>query len=141
MGKNFAGLMAGLIFGIGLTISQMTNPAKVLGFLNILGNWDPSLALVMGGAMAVATLGYFLVWKRKSPVFGDHFHVPTNNRIDSPLVIGAMMFGAGWGLVGLCPGPAIAGLAIGGWQIWVFLAAMLTGMAVHEGAKRANLLP
>jgi uncharacterized membrane protein YedE/YeeE len=140
LGKNFAGFVSGLVFGVGLTVSQMTNPAKVLGFLDIFGNWDPSLALVMGGAMAVASLGYFLVWKRKSPVFASRFHIPTNNRIDSPLVIGAMLFGAGWGLVGLCPGPAIAGLAIGGWQIWVFLAAMLTGMALHETAKRMQLL-
>lgn len=141
MRKAITGLVAGLIFGIGLTISQMTNPAKVLGFLDIFGNWDPSLAFVMGGAMAVTTLGYFLVWKRKSPIFEDQFHIPTNNKIDPPLILGAVLFGAGWGLAGLCPGPAIAGLAIGGWQIWVFLAAMLTGMALHEFGKRARLLP
>lgn len=141
MGKNIAGLIAGLIFGIGLTIAQMTNPAKVLGFLDILGNWDPSLAFVMGGAMAVTTLGYFLVWKRKAPVFAESFQVPTNTKIDPPLILGAVLFGAGWGLVGLCPGPAIAGLFIGGWPLLVFLAAMLSGMVIYEGANRKGWLP
>jgi hypothetical protein len=141
MGKNLAGLLAGLVFGIGLAISQMTNPAKVLGFLDLFGDWDPSLALVMGGAMAVTTLGYFLVWKRTKPVFADTFQVPTNTKIDRPLIIGAVLFGAGWGLVGLCPGPAIAGLFIGGWPLLVFLGAMLSGMALYELGKRRGVLP
>lgn len=141
MGKNLAGLIAGLIFGVGLTLSQMINPAKVLGFLDIFGNWDPSLAFVMGGAMAVTTLGYFWVWKRQKPVFADQFQAPTNTRIDRPLIVGAVLFGAGWGLVGLCPGPAIAGLFIGGWPLLVFLAAMLAGMAIYEAANRKGWLP
>lgn len=141
MGKNIVGLLAGLVFGIGLTVSQMTNPAKVLGFLDLFGDWDPSLALVMGGAMAVTTLGYFLVWKRKKPVFATTFQIPTNTKIDRPLIIGAVLFGAGWGLVGLCPGPAIAGLFIGGWPLLVFLGAMLSGMVIYEIGKRRGLLP
>ncbi len=132
MGKQFAGLIAGLIFGLGLTISEMVNPAKVLGFLDILGNWDPSLAFVMGGALVVTAIGYRLVWTRQRPVFDTSFHVPTSRKLDARLAIGAVLFGVGWGLVGLCPGPAIAAVSIGGMEAWGFLAALLGGLLLHD---------
>jgi uncharacterized membrane protein YedE/YeeE len=135
MGKNISGLLAGLVFGIGLTLSQMLNPAKVLAFLDILGNWDPSLAFVMGGALLVTAIGYRLVWQREKPAFADRFQVPGNRTIDTRLAIGAIMFGIGWGLVGLCPGPAIAALTVGGLPIIGFMAAMIAGMIAYEGIK------
>ena len=125
-------LLAGIIFGLGLVVSQMTNPAKVISFLDVFGQWDTSLALVMGAALVVTAIGYRFVLKREAPVFADRFQVPTRTDLDARLMIGAAMFGVGWGLVGLCPGPAIAGLAIGGTQILIFLGAMAAGMALFE---------
>ncbi len=129
MAKNLTALLAGLIFGLGLTVSQMVNPAKVLAFLDITGDWDPSLAFVMASALAVTAVGYRVVWRRPSPVFAPHFQTPGNRDIDLRLAIGAVLFGVGWGLVGLCPGPAIAAVTIGGVQALVFLAAMSLGVA------------
>lgn len=132
MGKNISALLAGLIFGLGLVISQMVNPAKVLSFLDVAGDWDPSLAFVMVGGLAVTAIGYSFVFRRPKPAFDGQFHVPTNRKIDMKLAVGAVMFGAGWGLVGLCPGPAIASLAIGGPQAFEFVAAMLGGVFVYQ---------
>ena len=132
MGKSISALLAGLVFGLGLTISQMVNPKKVLSFLDITGEWDPSLALVMAGGLVVTAIGYYLVLKRSKPAFESEFHVPTNRKLDSKLAIGAVMFGAGWGLVGLCPGPAIAALSIGGVQALVFVVAMLMGVLAYQ---------
>jgi uncharacterized membrane protein YedE/YeeE len=136
MGKNLSALIAGLVFGLGLTISQMVNPEKVLGFLDVLGNWDPSLAFVMAGAIAVTFLGYRLVWRLKEPIFSDQFERPANRQIDRSLMSGSVLFGAGWGLVGLCPGPAIVAVTLGGWPSLGFLAAMLTGMGLFELSSR-----
>jgi hypothetical protein len=136
MGRNFSALIAGLVFGLGLTISEMVNPAKVLAFLDLFGNWDPSLAFVMGGALIVTAIGYRLVWTRARPVFADQFQVPGNRDIDTRLAVGAILFGMGWGLVGLCPGPAIAALTFGGPELYVFLAAMAIGMVVFEIIER-----
>lgn len=132
MGRNIAALLAGLIFGLGLTISEMVNPAKVLAFLDVFGNWDPSLAFVMGGALIVTAIGYRLAWTRAKPVFTERFQVPGNRQIDARLAFGAVLFGIGWGLVGLCPGPAISALSIGGTPVLVFLGAMGAGMAAFE---------
>ncbi len=132
MGRNIAALIAGLVFGLGLVISQMVNPAKVIAFLDIFGNWDPSLAFVMGGALIVTAIGYRLVWTRRKPVFEERFQVPGNRKIDTRLAIGAVLFGIGWGLVGLCPGPAIAALTIGGIKAAGFLAAMALGMVLFQ---------
>jgi len=129
MGKNISALLAGLIFGLGLTVSQMINPAKVTGFLDVFGNWDPSLAFVMGGAVLVTSVGYRLAWRRSAPIFEPVFEVPTNRTIDTRLAVGAILFGLGWGLIGLCPGPAMAGIFIGGWPVLAFLASMSVGMA------------
>jgi len=132
MGKNISALIAGLIFGIGLTVSQMVNPEKVRAFLDVFGNWDPSLAFVMGAALLVTAIGYRLVWARSSPVFATKFQVPGNRTVDARLAIGAILFGAGWGLVGLCPGPALAAIIIGGSPAFMFLGAMIAGILVFE---------
>lgn len=136
MGRNITALVAGLIFGLGLTVSEMVNPAKVLAFLDLFGNWDPSLAFVMGGALIVTAIGYRLAWTRPKPVFAERFEVPGNRQIDTRLAIGAVLFGVGWGLVGLCPGPAISALTFGGVPVIVFLVAMAAGMAIFEIFER-----
>jgi uncharacterized membrane protein YedE/YeeE len=123
--RHLSALVSGLIFGLGLIISQMVNPDKVISFLDIFGDWDPSLALVMGAALIVTAVGYRLVWRKPKPLAADQFQVPTNRTIDKKLAIGAVLFGIGWGLVGLCPGPAIAALLIGGLPIIIFLAGMV----------------
>jgi uncharacterized membrane protein YedE/YeeE len=121
-------LVSGILFGLGLAISQMTNPAKVLGFLDITGDWDPSLALVMAGAVAVSFIAFRIAKSQHRPLFGDTFQLPTRQDIDAPLIIGAILFGVGWGLAGLCPGPAITAIVSGQGKVFVFLAAMLAGM-------------
>lgn len=123
--------LAGTLFGLGLTISRMIDPAKVLGFLDIAGDWDPSLALVMAGALGVMFMAYRMMGLPSAPLCADAFRVPTRRDIDGRLVAGAVLFGAGWGLVGLCPGPAISGLALGRHEIVVFVAAMLVGMLIQ----------
>jgi uncharacterized membrane protein YedE/YeeE len=141
MGKNLSALIAGLIFGVGLTVSQMVNPEKVRAFLDLFGNWDPSLAFVMGAALIVTAIGYRLVWTQQRPLFADRFQVPANRTIDARLAIGAVLFGAGWGLVGLCPGPAISALTFGGSPVYVFLAAMAAGMLIFEMINRLGARP
>lgn len=136
MGREISGFVVGLVFGLGLVVSQMVNPAKVIGFLDLFGNWDPSLALVMGGALLVTAVGYRLVWRKPRPVFEARFQVPAKREIDSRLAAGAVLFGIGWGLVGLCPGPAIAALTIGGAKALGFLAAMAVGMVAFEALDR-----
>ncbi|WP_319534093.1 YeeE/YedE family protein [uncultured Vibrio sp.] len=121
-------LVSGVLFGMGMAISGMIDPAKVIGFLNISGNWDPSLAFVMGGALAVFMPSYFLLIKpRKQSVSGAEMCTPTNTKIDARLLSGAAIFGLGWGLAGICPGPAVASLALGNVSIILFFVAMLAG--------------
>jgi uncharacterized membrane protein YedE/YeeE len=120
--------LCGLIFGAGLAISGMTNPAKVLAFLDVFGAWDPTLAFVMGAALAVSAAGYLVVRGRDRAWLGDAFAIPTRRDLDPALVGGAALFGVGWGLVGLCPGPALANLSRGSLEIWVFVGAMLVGI-------------
>ena len=126
--RILAGLGAGLLFGLGLAVSQMVNPAKVLAFLDVAGAWDPSLALVMAGAVAVTWVGYRLVLDRSRPILGESFQLPTRTDIDAPLLIGAVIFGLGWGLAGLCPGPAIASIAYLQTESFYFLPALFAGM-------------
>ncbi len=121
-------LLAGAIFGAGLTLSDMVNPARVLNFLDVAGSWDPTLIFVMAGGLAVTTLGYKLIFRRRSPLVDDRFHLPTQRQIDLPLVGGSALFGVGWGLAGICPGPAIADLVTLDPKILLFIAAMMTGM-------------
>lgn len=136
MMKTLTALAAGLLFGAGLGISQMIDPGKVLDFLDVWalpqGGWDPSLAFVMGGALIVTAIGFVLVRRRAQPICEANFQIPTNRVIDAKLIAGAALFGLGWGLVGYCPGPAIAGLAYGLPQTWVFVAAMIGGMALYR---------
>lgn len=129
--------LAGMLFGAGLAISDMVNPARVLGFLDIAGAWDPALVFVMGGAVVVSAIGYALSRRLRAPVFGRSFFIPENRRLDSQLIGGAALFGTGWGLAGFCPGPAIAGLVYGMWQPWAFVAAMLAGMGLQRGVASA----
>jgi len=120
---------AALIFGIGLVISGMANPAKVLNFLDVAGSWDPSLAFVMGGALAVTMIGYRLILARPKPIFALDFQLPTRRAIDARLILGAAIFGVGWGLAGFCPGPALTSLGLGAPGTLAFVPAMLAGMA------------
>lgn len=125
-------LIAGTLFGLGLAISGMVNPAKVIAFLDVAGAWDPTLAFVMLGAVVVTALVFHGVVKRRArPWFAENFVLPTLTGIDLRLVIGAVMFGVGWGLVGLCPGPALTALVTLQWKVWVFVGAMLAGVALH----------
>jgi uncharacterized membrane protein YedE/YeeE len=127
-----AALASGIVFGFGLSLSGMLNPVRVQGFLDVFGNWDPSLAFVLGGAVAVAFVGVQVMKKMRHPAFDDSFHVPTNRKIDAPLVIGSALFGLGWGIGGLCPGPAVASLSVGIPQTVLFVAAMLIGMTLYD---------
>ena len=128
MAMLLGGLLTGFIFGIGLVISEMTQPARVLGFLDVLGRWDPTLAFVMAGALIVAAPGFYFVRARTRPLIAAHFRWPARADIDASVVGGSALFGVGWGLVGLCPGPAIANLATLMPQIIAFVAAMAVGM-------------
>lgn len=131
MRTAISAFICGFLFGLGLMISGMTQPAKVLNFLDLFGTWDASLALVMAAALVVVNLGFFWA-KRRQPLFGTQNLWPTKTDIDPPLVIGAILFGAGWGLVGLCPGPALVDLATLSPQVVVFALAMAAGMVVHD---------
>ncbi len=143
MRRSLAAGVAGLLFGLGLAVSRMTDPAKVLGFLDVAGPWDPSLAFVLAGATGVAAIGFPLVLRgRAAPLCDDRFHLPTARRVDRRLLAGAALFGVSWGLDGLCPGPALADLvpAAAGqaaWPVPVFVAAMLAGMGLFELVRRA----
>lgn len=130
--KNMIGLIAGLLFGFGLLISGMTDPVKVQGFLDVFGAWDISLALVMGGGLAVAIVGVQLARRQQSSWIGTLIEMPSKTVINKKLVIGAMLFGIGWGLVGICPGPGIVLLGTGQWQAYVFIPAMIIGMLVFQ---------
>jgi uncharacterized protein len=132
MSRILTAIFCGLLFGAGLVISDMINPARVLAFLDVAGAWDPSLGFVMGGALVPSSIAYLIRRHRTRPVFDTDFHVPANRAVDTRLVIGAALFGAGWGLVGLCPGPALAGLVSGKWQIGMFAAFMLAGMVLYR---------
>ena len=130
MSRILGGLIAGLLFGVGLSISGMINPAKVIGFLDIAGAWDPSLAFVMLGGVIVTAIGYRTVLRRSQPLFEPNFTLPTRRDIDPPLLLGAGLFGIGWGLGGYCPGPALAGIGFGNLETLAFVIAMLAGMVV-----------
>lgn len=130
--KNIIGLLAGLLFGFGLLISGMTDPVKVQGFLDVFGAWDISLALVMSGGLMVAIVGVQLAKRQQTSWIGSLIEMPTKTTINKKLLIGAMLFGIGWGLVGICPGPGIVLLGTGQWQAYVFIPAMIVGMLVYQ---------
>lgn len=130
-------LLAGLLFGIGLTISQMVNPDKVLSFLDVTGDWDASLLLVMGSAFCVFSLSFWLlIKKRRLSILGEPISLPTNKLINKPLVIGAVLFGLGWGISGICPGPAVANISGGEPKILTFIVVMIIGMRLSEWFKK-----
>lgn len=126
---------AGLIFGIGVLLAGMANPAKVLAFLDLAGAWDPSLALVMGGAIAVAVIPLNWARTRKHSLLGAPMQLPVKRELDSRLIGGSLMFGIGWGIAGICPGPAVALLLTGHWQIIIFVGAMLAGMGLFSAVE------
>jgi len=132
MGKYISIVVAGLIFGLGLAVSGMTHASKVLGFLDITGNWDPSLLLVLGGAVAVTAVAFRFVLRQPAPALEEKFRLPVARVIDGPLVVGAAIFGIGWGISGYCPGPGIALLAAPGWETWIFIPAVLIGAFLHK---------
>ncbi|MGB6241836.1 MAG: DUF6691 family protein [Castellaniella sp.] len=132
----FTAFLSGLIFGIGLLVSGMAEPAKVIGFLDITGAWDPSLVLVMGGAVLAGLLAFRLAGRRATTYLGLPLTLPAVRIIDRRLVVGSLVFGIGWGLVGLCPGPALVGLGAGRWQAALFVAAMLAGMGIFQWLEK-----
>ncbi|WP_298447184.1 DUF6691 family protein [uncultured Marinobacter sp.] len=141
MKSALASLFAGLLFGFGLIVSGMANPEKVLGFLDITGLWDPSLAFVMGGAVLVGLFAFAIARKRALSFLGFNMKVPTHTHIDKRLIIGGLMFGAGWGIAGFCPGPGLVGLGAGEIKAVVFVASMVVGMGIFEMAERMRSGP
>lgn len=138
MMRALAALIAGILFGVGLVIGRMTDPGVVLGFLDVFGAFDPTLAFVLFGAVATTVISFRLVLKRERPVLDQNFQLPKSTRIDLPLIVGAAIFGVGWGLTGYCPGPALAGAAGGIDTAWVFLPAMLVGSLVQRLIARSS---
>ena len=132
MAKLLAAALSGVVFGIGLAVSQMVNPGKIQGFLDVAGNWDPSLAFVMGGALVVTFLAFRLIHGRDRPIFAARFAETGSGAIDARLIGGSVVFGIGWGMVGFCPGPAIASLAYGLTESLIFVAAMVVGAVIYN---------
>ncbi len=128
---------AGLVFGTGIALSGMANPAKVLNFFDLAGSWDPSLAFVMGGALMVTALGYRFVLKRDKPIAEARFHLPTGRKLDTPLLAGSAIFGVGWGISGFCPGGAIPALGLGEPSAWIIVGAMLAGIFAARTVRLA----
>ena len=139
--KLLSAFVAGLVFGLGLLLSGMADPSKVIAFLDLAGAWDPSLGFVMGGAIIVASIGFFFASKRSRAVLGDVMRMPTATRINRRLVLGSLVFGAGWGLAGYCPGPAVASLLSGRSEPLIFVIAMLAGMTLYELQTRFSGKP
>jgi hypothetical protein len=141
MVRILTGLVAGLLFGMGLAVSEMINPAKVLNFLDVFGRWDASLAFVMLSAVVISAIGYHLAFRRKRPLFEPQFMLPTRQDIDLRLLVGSAIFGIGWGLGGYCPGPAISGLGFGALESIVFVTAMVAGMVIWRMMSSMSLRP
>ncbi len=144
--RLIASYFAGLLFGIGISISGMANPAKVLNFFDVTGHWDPSLAFVMGGALLAAFVGYRYALRRTAPVLEPSFHLPGNSAIDARLLGGSAIFGIGWGIAGFCPGGALPALGTGRIEVLAFVAALVTGIFAARGmiawnARRADYVP
>lgn len=130
--SNVSEYLIGVLFGLGLMVSGMTNPAKITAFLDLAGPWDPSLIFVMGGAVLVGLIAFYLAKKRTESFLGGAMHVPTRRDIDRPLIIGSALFGVGWGLAGFCPGPALVSLGTGELKAVIFVIAMLAGMVLFD---------
>jgi uncharacterized membrane protein YedE/YeeE len=130
--KNFITLFSGLLFGLGLIISGMTNPAKVIGFLDLTGYWDPSLAFVMIGGISIAFFGFRYINEKKKTIFDDPIQLPNTNHISKELIIGSLLFGSGWAIAGFCPGPALVAFGEGHQEALIFVIAMIAGMVIHD---------
>lgn len=130
--QNSLAAIAGVLFGVGLGFAQMIDPQRVIGFLDITGNWDPTLAFVMGGAVLVTLVTFQVILRRPHPLFAERFFVPTRKDLDRPLIVGAILFGIGWGIGGYCPGPAIASLSLGTWNPVWFVLAMVIGSRTYQ---------
>ncbi|MGI6246535.1 MAG: DUF6691 family protein [Pseudochelatococcus sp.] len=141
MTRVLSALVAGLVFGAGIAVSGMINPAKVLNFFDFAGAWDPSLAFVMGGALAVTAVGYRLALKRPRPLLDTAFHLPSRRGIDMPLLAGSALFGIGWGIAGFCPGGSIPALGLGKTSALIFVAAMIAGIALARLMRRTAGAP
>lgn len=137
---TLSSFVAGLIFGFGLILSGMANPEKVLGFLDLAGNWDPSLALVMGGAIAVGLVAFRIAGKRTKSILGLDMKLPNNRQLDKRLIVGALVFGAGWGVAGFCPGPGLVAMGAGELKALIFVVAMVAGMLLFEVIERSRAL-
>jgi len=133
--------IAGMIFAVGLGLAGMTDPGKVIAFLDLAGDWSPRLALVMGSAVTVTLIAYRLILRRRCSLSGEPFHVPPHQPIRPPLVAGAVLFGIGWGLSGLCPGPAVVALVTGRPEVWIFVGAMVAGIALQRRMAHPRALP
>ena len=133
---NLSSLLAGLVFGLGLIVSGMANPAKVIGFLDLAGRWDPSLALVMAGAIAVGAIAFAFARTRTASLLDAPMKLPSEQRIDRRLLAGALVFGVGWGIAGFCPGPALVAIGMGSAKAVVFVVAMLAGMGIFQIAEK-----
>ena len=133
---NLSSLLAGLVFGLGLIVSGMANPAKVIGFLDLAGRWDPSLALVMAGAIAVGAIAFAIARTRTASLLDAPMKLPSEHRIDRRLLAGALVFGVGWGIAGFCPGPALVAIGMGSTKAVVFVVAMLAGMGIFQIAEK-----
>jgi len=138
--KNLLVLISGLLFGFGLSLSAMINPTVVLNFLDVFGSWDASLMFVMVGALCVTTITFRLLLNKEKPRYEISFHLPNKEQLDKPLIIGAIMFGIGWGLAGYCPGPAIAGIILGQAETFWFVTAMVVGMKLSQVVKSRKQL-
>ena len=138
MNQKIIALLSGLLFGLGLGLSQMIDRQRVLGFLDVAGTWDPTLLFVLGGAVAVTTVAFRFVLRRDRPLFGSRFCLPSRRDIDGPLLAGAAIFGIGWGISGYCPGPGMVALVLVSWQPLVFVAALIAGMAAYQGYQSAT---
>lgn len=136
----FTALICGLIFALGLGVSGMTQPQNVMAFLDLFGAWNPALAFVMIGAISVHAISYIFIRTKESPKFSVKFHVPTNSKIDTNLIAGSILFGAGWGLGGFCPGPALTSLASGSFVVFIFVGSMMAGMVLFKFAKSFGLV-
>ncbi len=132
MKQNLITLIAGILFGLGLGLSQMIDQQRVLGFLDVTGHWDPTLLFVLGGAVSVTVIAFQLILRLPHPLWDEKFHLPTQTNIDRPLVIGAVIFGIGWGIAGYCPGPGITALVLGIWNPVLFLVAMIVGSLTYK---------
>lgn len=141
MREKVLALVAGLLFGLGLGVSQMIDRERVLGFLDVAGDWDPTLAFVMGGAVLVTVISFRFVLKRPHPIFGEKFYLPTRNDVDRNLLVGAGLFGIGWGLAGYCPGPAITATVLGIANPLIFLVAMIIGSLTYKAISPSLKAP